>query len=153
MARRTAGSAVLAAALASVPLLAGVPAAQADQPQEALARSCSHGPSRPHCATRVQFVAPTPDDGAQVVAPFTLDVVVRSPEPVALVRYLFRDAAGGLSSANRETATGYALVVDGVLAERLRSTSPVQVQACAYPVSSPDLVVLGCTGTLTLLVG
>ena len=146
------GSTTTALMAASAVLALGS-AAEAQPPPRVLARICAHHPSQTHCTTTIRFVAPTPQDQAHVAAPFTVDVAVSSREPVALVRYFFRDAVGGLSSANRETGIGYAFEVQGVLAERLRAASPVNLTACAYSVTAPNGDPLTCTAIRTLVVG
>jgi hypothetical protein len=142
----------LAVVLAAASTLIPWTAAAAQPPQEVLGRICARAPDHPHCATTVRFVAPTPGEGAHVTAPFALDVRVRGVAPVGVVRYFFLDAAGGLSSATRERELGTRFVVDGELAQRLASTSPVAVQACAYAVDAPDLGLLACSDLRTLVV-
>lgn len=148
MSRHRALAVVLGVAGALVPWTA----AAAQPPPEVLARICARAPDHPHCATTVRFVAPTPADGAHVTVPFTLDVRVGGVAPVGVVRYFFRDAAGGLSSANREPELGTRFVVDSVLAQRLVDTGTVAVQACAYAADDPDLGLLACSAVRTLVV-
>ena len=94
----------------------------------------------------IRFIDPTPPDGSVVTAPFTLNVEVSSPNvEVELVRYFFIQPNGGMSSANRETETGYAFTVQGPLADVLRRTDRVLVRACAYSVDAPNGDPLVCT--------
>ncbi len=139
-------------ALTAAGVVLAIPsAAQATQPADVLAKICQGKPTHPRCVTDIRWAAPSPGDQAHVTAPFTLNVSVTATEPLALVRYFFRDARGAVSSANRETETGYAFVVQGELAEILANNSPVNVTACAYSVTAPDEA-LDCTDTITLYV-
>ena len=106
-------------------------------------------------AATIRFIDPTPPEGSVVTAPFTLNVEVTSPNAqVALVRYFFIQPNGGMSSANRETESGYAFTVQGQLAEVLRRTDRVLVRACAYSVDAPNGDPLACTErTLTVSSG
>lgn len=94
----------------------------------------------------IRFIDPTPPDGSVVAAPFILNVEVTSPNAqVALVRYFFIQPNGAMSSANRETESGYAFTVQGPLADVLRRTDRVLVRACAYSVEAPNGDPLACT--------
>jgi hypothetical protein len=120
-------------------IVAGV--ALADPPTRVLEKICSRNPDHPHCQARIEFISPTPPDGAVVTPPFTLNVQVTSPVPVALVRYFFFEPSGAMSSANRETETGYAFTVqnDGAnFAQIFERSTSVIVRACAYSAESPN---------------
>lgn len=91
------------------------------------------------CKTHIHFIAPTPSGRQAVTPPFSINVVVKSGVPVALVRYFFYAPDGTqLLGANRETHTGYEFSVEGSIADVVRSFDHVLVVACAYSVDAPN---------------